>query len=77
MFLMNSNPNVESFTVQELAWAARDGYMDDLVHHFLNNGGLLVGDADITPFTWQEVMWATRDGYLDDMIGHYMRNGGL
>lgn len=78
MLLVNAaNPNVVPFTFQEVMWATRDGYLDDLVHHFLQNGGLLVSDADIVPFTGQEVMWAIRDGYLDDMFSHFLRNGGL
>lgn len=72
-----ANPTVASFTFQEVMWAARDGYLDDLVHHFLQNGGLLVADADMVPFTGQELMWAVRDGYLPSMIHHYMQNGGL
>lgn len=77
MLLVNANPNVQPFTFQEVVWAARDGYLDDMVGHFLRNGGLLVGDANVVPFTFQEVAWAARGGYLDDMMSHFMRNGGL
>lgn len=75
-----SNPNVVPFTPQEIMWAARDGYLDDLVHHFVQNGGLLVSDADnnvVVPLQAREVLWAFRDGYVDDLVSHYVRNGGL
>lgn len=79
MLLVNADPNVTPFTFQEVVWAARDGYLDDLVAHFLHNGGLLVGvdSPDVVPFTFQEVAWAAKGGYLDDMMAHFMRNGGL
>lgn len=77
MLLATSNPNVVPFTPQEIMWAARDGYLDDLVHHFLQNGGLLTSDVDVVPFQAQEVLWAVRDGYADDLLSHYLRNGGL
>ena len=68
---------VAPFTAQEIMWAARDGYLDDLVHHFLQNGGLLISESDVVPFQTKEVMWAIRDGYADDMLSHFLRNGGL
>ena len=79
MLLANANnPDVVPFTFEEITWAARDGYLDDMMSHFLRNGGLLVSDADpAVPFTFQEVAWAARDGYLDDLVSHFMRNGGL
>lgn len=77
MLLATSNPNVVPFTPQEIMWSVRDGYLDDLVHHFLQNGGLLISDVDVVPFQAQEVLWAVRDGYADDLLSHYLRNGGL
>jgi hypothetical protein len=38
--LANSNPDATPFTTQEVVWAARGGYLGDLVHHFMKNGGL-------------------------------------
>ena len=32
--------NVTPFTVQEWVWAAQGGYLDDMVQHFIRNGGL-------------------------------------
>lgn len=77
MLLSHSNPNVEPFTLQEIMWAAKGGYLDDLVSHFVRNGGLLVGDADVMPITFNEVVMATRGGYLDDLVHHWIQNGGM
>ncbi|CAB9527598.1 expressed unknown protein [Seminavis robusta] len=74
---INSNPGVVPFTPQEVGWALRDGYLDDLVSHFVKNGGLNTGTADAVPFTSQEIVWAIKGGYLDDLVSHFMRNGGL
>jgi hypothetical protein len=79
---VNNNPDVVPFTPQEISWALRDGYMDDLVAHFLRYGGLNVGSSSdatdaIIPFTTQEFVWAVKGGYLDDLVMHFLRNGGL
>lgn len=36
----NSASNVISFTPQEYLWAIKGGYLDDMLIHFLRNGGL-------------------------------------
>jgi hypothetical protein len=76
MMMVNADPAVTPFTFQEVVWATRDGYLDDLVLHFFKNGGLVVADAAV-PFNFQEVVWAAKGGYLDDMMSHFIRNGGL
>jgi hypothetical protein len=80
MIFVNNNPDVVPFTPLEISWALRDGYMDDLVAHFLRHGGLNVGSdatTDVVPFTTQEFVWAVKGGYLDDFVTHFLRNGGL
>lgn len=80
MITINADPTIAPFHFQEVVWAARDGYLDDLVLHFLKNGGLVVADAntaETVPIAFQEVVWAAKGGYLDDMVSHFMRNGGL
>lgn len=32
--------NIEHFQLQEWWWAAKDGYLGTMVHHFIQNGGL-------------------------------------
>jgi hypothetical protein len=70
------------FTAQEVWWAARDGYIGDLMSHYLRNGGLSVPDSDlvssgVSALTPQEWWWAARDGYLDDAVSHVSRYGGI
>jgi len=36
----HSEYNYGSFTVQEWAWAAKDGYLGEMIAHYLRNGGL-------------------------------------
>mmetsp|Transcript_29935 Transcript_29935/g.66315 ORF Transcript_29935/g.66315 Transcript_29935/m.66315 type:complete len:305 (+) Transcript_29935:130-1044(+) len=70
------------FTGQEVWWSIRDGYVLDLMAHYLRHGGLSVGESTIgadavAALTPQEWWWAARDGYLDDAVSHVTRNGGL
>lgn len=80
---MSSTDEVLPFTGQELWWSIRDGYILDLVSHYLRHGGLSVGESAIgsadavAMLTPQEWWWATRDGYLADAVSHVGRNGGL
>lgn len=71
------------FTAQEWFWAARDGYLPNMVSAFVRDGGFVV-DPDATstvssvmPFTGQEWWWSARDGYLGDVVSVAMREGGL
>jgi len=68
------------FTLQEWWWAAKDGYLPDMVHHLFKNGGLAAaefdGDAALS-FTLQEWWWSLKGGYIQDMVHHYAVNGGL
>jgi hypothetical protein len=34
------NANVTPFTPEEWWWAAKDGYLDDMIAHYIRNGGL-------------------------------------
>eukprot|EP00591_Stephanopyxis_turris_P006798 CAMPEP_0195517310 /NCGR_PEP_ID=MMETSP0794_2-20130614/10301_1 /TAXON_ID=515487 /ORGANISM="Stephanopyxis turris, Strain CCMP 815" /LENGTH=190 /DNA_ID=CAMNT_0040646085 /DNA_START=219 /DNA_END=788 /DNA_ORIENTATION=- len=68
------------FTLQEWWWAAKDGYLPDMVHHFFKNGGLAAAETDgeaALPFTLQEWWWALNGGYIPDMAHNYAINGGL
>ncbi|EED95574.1 predicted protein [Thalassiosira pseudonana CCMP1335] len=68
---------VVPFTLQEVWWAIRDGYVADLTSHLLRNGGLSIADnvngiaviathnVGLTP---QEVWWSIRDGYAADTL---------
>lgn len=62
---------VVPFTAQEVGWAIQGGYLNNLVGHLLNNGGLLVADSpgavggSLSP---QELAWSLRDGYLWDAL---------
>lgn len=38
--VINMNAAHEPFTIQEWVWAARGGYLPNMVHHFIRNGGL-------------------------------------
>lgn len=75
--------SVSPFTLQEWMWAARDGYLDDMVSQVLKYGGLpMEGSMDAVtgipvPFTAQEWWWSFRDGYLGNMISHSMNNNGV
>jgi len=76
-----TSDEVLPFTGQEIWWSIRDGYVLDLVSHFLRHGGLSVGESvlgnDAVALTAQEWMWSLRDGYLGDAVSHVTRNGGL
>merc|ERR1712008_434295 len=77
---INHQPGFEAFTMQEVWWAARDGYLGDLVSPFVKNGGLAAVDIDsssVLPFTSDEWLWSVRDGYFGSMVEHNMKNGGL
>lgn len=37
---MNLHPNETPFTMEEVTWAIKGGYFDDLVSHYMKNGGL-------------------------------------
>ncbi len=83
--LAHNNP--DAFTVQEWMYAAKGGYLDDLVSQYIKYGGLspmtsVIDSADtaapmVVPFTPQEWWWSLRDGYLGNMISEYQTNGGL
>jgi hypothetical protein len=75
--LTYNDPNVAPFTVQELWWSIRDGYLPLMLKEYYQNGGLATAPSEATPFTMQEVVWAVKGGYLDQMAAHYFRNGGL
>ena len=77
---LNHQPGVDPFTSQEILWAARDGYIGDLLTQFVKNGGLAsldVSSSAVLPFTPEEWMWSIRDGYFGNMMTDYIRNGGL
>lgn len=42
IFAINQPQGVDPFTFQEFWWAARDGYLSDLLSQFVKNGGLVV-----------------------------------
>jgi hypothetical protein len=73
------------FTAQEWWWAARDGYLPDMVHALVRDGGFTVLPSDtdnmpissVHPFTSQEWWWATRDGYLGDIVPVSLKEGGF
>lgn len=81
-----------TFTAQEWIYAARDGYLPNMVSQYFQHGGLapILEDSPssasasastaataVVPFTFQEWTWAIRDGYLGDMLSAYSKNGGL
>lgn len=77
---LNQQPGVDSFTSHEFLWAARDGYVSDLISQFVKNGGLAsidISGGAVLPFTAEEWMWSIRDGYFGTMMTDYLRNGGL
>jgi len=37
---VHTEPGVVSFTYQEFWWAVKGGYLDDMIHHYIRNGGL-------------------------------------
>ena len=37
---INYHPDATPFTFEEVQWAIKGGYLDDLVAHYLRNGGL-------------------------------------
>jgi len=76
---VNGSPDVVPFTLEEIGWAIKGGYFDDLAKDFMQHGGYFVGaeGKEAVPFTSKELVMAIQGGYLDDFIGHYFRNGGL
>jgi len=77
---LNHQPGVDTFTMQEVWWAVRDGYLNELVSQFMKNGGLAAVDFDsgvVLPFTSDEWMWSIRDGYFGAMVTSNLKNGGL
>lgn len=83
--IMNNDATIMAtpFTAQEWFWAARDGYLPDVVRALVRDGGFVV-DPDATtmssavlPFTAQEWWWSMRDGYFGNMVSVAMREGGL
>jgi hypothetical protein len=76
---VNGSPDVVPFTLEEIGWAIKGGYLDDVAKEFMKHGGYFVGaeGKDAVPFTSKELVMAIQGGYLDDFIGHYFRNGGL
>jgi len=77
---LNHQPGVDAFTMQEVWWAARDGYLSDLANQFVKNGGLSTVDLDsvvVLPFTSDEWMSSMKDGYLGTMMTSNLKNGGL
>ena len=77
---LNHQSGVDSFTSQEIMWAARDGYLSDLISQFVKNGGLAsmdISSSAIVPFTGEEWIWSIKDGYFGTMMTDYLRNGGL
>lgn len=78
--LQPATPGVVPFTGQEWWWAARDGYLGDMVSESLKYGGFMTdnpGDMIASAFTGQEWWWAVRDGYVGDMVSENMKYGGL
>mmetsp|Transcript_1210 Transcript_1210/g.1458 ORF Transcript_1210/g.1458 Transcript_1210/m.1458 type:complete len:180 (-) Transcript_1210:150-689(-) len=84
--LAHNNP--DAFTLQEWMYAAKGGYLDDLVSQYLKYGGLspmsamdsVGADATtpmVVPMTPQEWWWSVRDGYLGNMISEYQNHGGF
>jgi hypothetical protein len=74
------NPDVIPFTPQEWFWAARDGYLPTMLHHYFQDGGLATVDhfdPETTPFTLQELWWSIKGGYLTTMTDHFFQHGGL
>ena len=79
-FSMHHSPGVDTFTAQEVWWAAKDGYLGELISQYAKNGGLAaVDDNALAPlsFTPQEWFWSIRDGYFGDMVSTSIRDGGL
>lgn len=82
----SNDPSVTTtpFTAQEWWWAARDGYLPDMVRTLVNDGGFTVLPSDtsmpissVLPFTVQEWWWAVRDGYVGDILLASLKDGGL
>ena len=77
---MHQNPGVDAFTPQEVWWAARDGYLGELMSQYAKHGGLAAVDDDALaplPFTPQEWFWSIRDGYFGNMVSTSLREGGM
>ena len=77
---MHHNPGVDPFTPQDVWWAARDGYLGQLLFQYAKNGGLASVDDDLLAplsFTPQEQLWSIRDGYVGDMVSTSIRDLGL
>eukprot|EP00586_Coscinodiscus_wailesii_P016274 CAMPEP_0172520022 /NCGR_PEP_ID=MMETSP1066-20121228/291756_1 /TAXON_ID=671091 /ORGANISM="Coscinodiscus wailesii, Strain CCMP2513" /LENGTH=302 /DNA_ID=CAMNT_0013302703 /DNA_START=418 /DNA_END=1326 /DNA_ORIENTATION=+ len=73
-------PGVVPFTGQEWWWAARDGYLGDMISESVKYGGFMTdnpGNMIASAFTGQEWWWAVRDGYVGDIISENMKYGGL
>mmetsp|Transcript_5655 Transcript_5655/g.7228 ORF Transcript_5655/g.7228 Transcript_5655/m.7228 type:complete len:273 (+) Transcript_5655:160-978(+) len=78
MMSMVNNP--DGFTAQEWMYAARDGYLGDMVAQYMKYGGLSPiseSTSTILPFTTQEWFWSIRDGYFGQLVSEFQRNGGL
>jgi hypothetical protein len=79
-FALHAGTNTQPFTLQEWAWAARDGYLPTMIAHFITDGGLASADLhphDVVPLTPQEWMWALQGGYLNSMLAEVYHYGGL
>lgn len=84
--LTTNDPSMTTtpFTTQEWWWAARDGYLSDMVHSLVRDGGFTILPdtssipiSSALPFTGQEWWWAVRDGYLGDITSASLTDGGL
>mmetsp|Transcript_12397 Transcript_12397/g.16323 ORF Transcript_12397/g.16323 Transcript_12397/m.16323 type:complete len:224 (+) Transcript_12397:221-892(+) len=78
--ILSTTASGDSFTVQEWFWAAKGGFLSDMLSQYFKYGGLSpidYYDAELLPFTLQEWWWAARDGYLPDLVHHFTVNGGL
>jgi len=84
--LTTNDPSMATtpFTTQEWWWAARDGYLPDMVHALVRDGGFTILPSDTSmpissalPFTSQEWWWSVRDGYLGNMVSASITDGGL
>lgn len=79
--------NPDAFTAQEWMYAAKGGYLDDLVSQYIKYGGLspmtsVMDGAEaatpmVLPMTPQEWWWSLRDGYLGNMISEFQTHGGF
>lgn len=77
--MTHTDPAVAPFTLQEVWWSVRDGYLPLLLKEYYTNGGFATENfvPEATSFTMQELWWAVKGGYAPELVSHYFKNGGL